>query len=234
MQDVVKVAHKGARSADKRARIAAGGVSGIERAMEAQRAAIALAVAQGDVIEERARVRSLLDMERRARSIETARESMRAETIQDAFRVYREAAQHRGRVDWLAKMGMAENSVLSRSHIAAAQILRDHVRGGGGLVGCEMQERVDGGSISNGQMERLTDARRQGRYALNAACDAVEPQKILRGVLMVILDGQSLRTAATACELSHGKALGIIRDGVVDALDAAVAYLGITRGGNPA
>ena len=196
------------------------------RVMNAQRAAIEIAIATGDVAEETARRRTLAEIERKIRSVEAAK----TESIQDAFRLYRETAQHRGRVDWLAKLGMGQNAILSRAHLAAAQVLRDHVQGGGGLVGCEMQERVDGGSTHNGQMERLTDARRQGRYALNAACEAIHPPYAVHAVLMVILDGQSLRTAATACGLSHGKALEIIRTGVVEALDAAAAYLGIARG----
>ena len=208
--------------AGKAAGKAAGPIVG---AIEAQRAAIEMAIATGDTAEEAARRRSLAAMERKVRAAEAARQ----EAIQDGFRLYRETQRAQGKTDWLAKLAMGEGAILTRSHLAAAQVLRDHVQGGGGLAGAEIQERVDGGSMHNGQMERLLDARRQGRYALNAACEAVEPQKVLRGVLMVILDGRSLREAAIACGLSQGKALAIIRTGVLEALDAAAAYLGISR-----
>lgn len=199
----------------------------LARAQDAQRAAIEMAVAVGDLAEETARRRTLSDLERRERSASTARE----EAIQDAWRLYRETARLRGATDWLAKLGMGRANVLTRAHIAAAQVLRDHHLGADGMGGGEVRERVDGGSVHNGQMERLADSRRRGRYALNAACDAVERTETLPGVLMVILDGRSLRDAAITCGASTGgDGTATIRDGVVQALDAAVAYLGITRG----
>lgn len=199
----------------------------IARAAEAQRSALALAIAKGDVAEEAARLRAIARLERRQRSAEAAREA----AIQDAWRLYRETERRRGGADWLAKLGMGHANVLTRAHIAAAQILRDHARGFAGSIGGELRERVDGGKIHNGQMESLTDSRRKGRYAMNAACDAVTRTETLPGVLLVILDGRSLRDAAVCCGVSTGgDGTAIIRDGVVEALDAAVAYLGIARG----
>jgi hypothetical protein len=200
-------------------------VAPINRAANAQRAAIEIAIVTGDTLEEAARRRSLASMERKERAADAARQ----EAIQDAFRLYQETKRSSGKADWLAKLAMGQNAVLTRSHLAAAQVLRDHVRGIYGLGGAEIQERVDGGSIHNGQMERLIDARRKGHYALSAACEAVELQKILPGVLMVILDGRSLREASFVCGLSQGKALATIRNGVLQALDAASAYLGTSR-----
>ena len=197
------------------------------RPAEAQRAAIELAIARGDTLEEEARKRALASLEQRAKSAQSARD----EAIQDAWRLYRETERRRGSTDWLAKLGMGHANVLTRAHLAAAQILRDHERGADGMSGAGLHERVDGGRIHNGQMERLADARRRGRYALNAACDAVERTDTLPGVLMVILDGRSLRDAAVACGASNGgDGTSIIRDGVVQALDAAAAHIGIARG----
>lgn len=198
----------------------------IERAIKAQEEGIAVAIARGDIAEERRRQDTLDELQRRERSAASARE----EAIQDAWRLYRETERVRGSADWLAKMGMGRANVLSRAHLAAAQVLRDHVRAGGAIGCAKLAERVDGGSAHNEQMERLTDSRRRGRYALNAACDAVTRTETLPGVLMVILDGRSLRDAAITCGVSTGGALEVIRDGVVQALDAAVAHLGITRG----
>jgi len=198
----------------------------IARAAQAQREAIQLAIAKGDLVEEHRATLALDRIEKRQRSADNAR----SEAIQDAWRLYRETERRRGGADWLAKMGMGHANVLTRAHIAAAQVLRDHARGFAGSGSGELRERVDGGNIHNGQMETLTDSRRRGRYALNAACDAVTRTETLPGVLLVILDGRSLRDAAMTCGLSQGGALEVIRDGVVEALDAAVAHLGIARG----
>jgi hypothetical protein len=197
------------------------------RAIEAQREGVAVAIARGDVAEERRRQDALDTLERRERSASNARQ----EAVQDAWRLYRETERIRGSTDWLAKLGMGRANVLTRAHIAAAQILRDHHIGADGMGGGEVRERVDGGNLHNGQMERLADSRRRGRYALNAACDAVKRTDTLPGVLMVILDGRSLRDAAITCGTSTGgDGTAMIREGVVEALDAAVAYLGIARG----
>ena len=194
---------------------------------KAQRDAIDLAIARGDFAEEQARRRALENIERKQRSADAAK----AEAIQDAWRLYRETERRRGGADWLAKLGMGHANVLTRAHIAAAQVLRDHARGFAGSGGGELRERVDGGNIHNGQMEAQTDARKRGRYALNAACDAVERTETLPGVLLVILDGRSLRDAAVVCGVSTGgDGTATIRDGVVQALDAVVAHLGIARG----
>ena len=197
------------------------------RAAEAQRAGLDMAIARGDLAEERRIIVALENTERKARSAEAAK----AEAIQDAWRLYRETERRRGGADWLAKLGMGHANVLTRAHIAAAQVLRDHARGFAGSGSGELRERVDGGNIHNGQMEGLVDSRRRGRYALNAACDAVEQTETLPGVLLVILDGRSLRDAALASGYSTGgDGTATIREGVVQALDAVVAYLGIARG----
>ncbi|CAB4140990.1 hypothetical protein UFOVP399_59 [uncultured Caudovirales phage] len=196
----------------------------ITRAIEAQRAGVAVAIARGDLMEENRRRLALTRME--------AREA-RAERTVAAFhelveRMKTEAAQRGGKA-WLASYALDPANGIGDHHLRAADAIRDHMEA---LASgsCEIRERVDGGNIHNGQMEALVDRRRPGRHTLNAAVDAVTDQRMMPGAMAVIIYDRSIPWALAYCGLSKGsRHYGRMVDAIVEALDAAAARLGIAK-----
>jgi len=198
----------------------------INRAISANTAAMDVAVMLGDADAERRCVITLRTLRDRLKQIDRVRDGGQ----QLAVRVAREGrsrALTRPRDDALADLAECSPPVIDAVQLRAALVLRDHIEAlGGGAV--QTQERVDGGTITNGQMEGLVDRRRPVRYALNAAMDAIEDDQVRSGAMIVILYGYSLSAACNISELAKGgAAVRRIKTAICDALDAASAHLGI-------
>lgn len=193
----------------------------IARAAEAQRSALALAIAKGDVAEEAARRRSLSDIERRQRRTE-AWTSETAKLIATKIKALPER-------DGIRRLWRDQHLDVGLPQVNALIEIRLHIAGASiGAIADWLQERVDGGKIHNGQMEGLIDRRRPLRYTLNAAMDAVEDQRLMPVAMEIILFG---RTARNACD-RHGVTWGgqmapRISKAILEALDAAVAHMGL-------
>lgn len=194
----------------------------LARAITAQRAAIDLAAARGDVAEEAARVRSLQNLERRARRTE-------AWTSETAA-AFAEEVRKLDHSDGLRRLIVRGGSGIGLAHLHAAKALRDHISGGGS-AGCgELRERVDGGAIHNGQMEGLIDRRRPLRYAINAAIEAVEDRLMIAPAMQIILTGRTPRAACDHCGVTWGGRMpDRLCKAIVEALDAAAAHMGVGR-----
>lgn len=197
----------------------------IDRAIVSSRAAKAAAMLVGDSearAEQAERVARLVD-----RQQELAREV--AAGIDVAARTYKQrkaSEQVWKHKDTLAAMAGAEPPEISRAQFRAALILRDHVEAASG-GSPSFRERVDGGALQNDQMESQTDRRRRLEYSLSAAIDAIEDQRIWAGTLSVIIYGKSFRSACRLSGISEGKGIERIKVAIDQALDAAVAHLGI-------
>lgn len=193
----------------------------ITRAIEAQRAGVAVAIARGDVAEEAARRRSLDNLERRERSAEALGQNT-AENFASLLR-------HMDARDGLRRLIHRGDSGITFEHLRAAFALRDHMNGGA-QCSCEVMERVDGGNIHNGQMEAMLDRRRPLRYALDAAREAVEDAKLMPVAIEIILNGRSPRAACDRCGVTWGGQMAPrICIAIVEALDAAAAHIGVAR-----
>lgn len=204
----------------KRARVAAG------RAYESAMSAAEVCAITGDRKGEIAYLHA-------ARSAKARKESLERERTggqELALRVVRDRRSrsiHRQRRDALAEMAAADPPAISAAQFRAGIVLREHVEAAN-VGAVQVVERVDGGFIGNGQMEALCDRRRPVRYALNAAMDAVADRDVLAGAMAVVIYGKSLREACrVACISEGGKGSARIRDAISEALDAAVAHLGI-------
>ena len=192
------------------------------RAMEAQRAAIDLAAARGDLPEENARRRSLADLERRARRSE-------AWTSETAAAFAAEVRKLDPR-DGLRRLIVRGDSGIGLAHLHTAKALRDHMTGAASSGCGELRERVDGGSIHNGQMEGMIDRRRPLRYAVNAAREAVEDVHLMPVAMEIILYERTPRAACDRCGVTWGGQMPArICAAVVEALDAAAAHMGVSR-----
>ena len=191
------------------------------RAMDAQRAAIDLAAARGDLPEENARRRSLADLERRARRSE-------AWTSETAAAFAAEVRKLDPK-DGLRRLIVRGASGIGLAHLHAAKALRDHIEGGSGGCG-ELRERVDGGNIHNGQMDGMIDRRRPLRYARHAAMEAIEDRRLMPVAKEIILYARTPRGACDRCGVTWGGQMPErICKAVVEALDAAAAHIGVGR-----
>jgi hypothetical protein len=193
----------------------------LQRAAEAQTAAILLASARGDQAEAARREASRAEIERRL----TRHDRWDAHTASEFARLVRALPS----TDGLRRLIQRGASGIGLDHLRAALVLRDHMDGSRSGAS-EIAERVDGGRIHNGQMEGLLDRRRPLRHALNAAIDAIEDQKLMPVAIEVIVTG---RTPRGACD-RHGVTWGgqmapRICVAIVEALDAAAAHVGISR-----
>lgn len=193
----------------------------LQRAALAQRAAILLAAARGDHAEVTRREASRADIERRL----TRHDRWDAHTAQEFARLVRALDPN----DGLRKLITRGASGIGVDHLRAALALRDHMDGSRSGAS-EIAERVDGGRISNGQMESLLDRRRPLRAAMNAAVEAITDERIAPVAIEIIVTG---RTPRGACD-RHGVTWGgqmapRICAGIVEALDAACAHIGISR-----
>ena len=193
----------------------------MERAAGAQRAAILLAAAQGNVAEEAARRRSLDTIERRQKRGTAWDESVARNMLAILHQM---EAQ-----DGLRKLIHGGASGITFDHLRAALVMRDHMRASR-TGGSEITERVDGGNIHNGQMEGLMDRRRPLRYARNAAVDAITETAIAPAAMEIILIG---RTPRSACDRTGvpwgGKVRPRLCRAICEALDAAAAHIGVAR-----
>ena len=197
----------------------------IRRAISANRAAADVAVMVGDVQAERSYETAISTLTRRLDQIDRVRDGGQ----QLAIRVAREArsrALTRPRDDALADLAEQDPPVIDSVQLRAALVLRDHIEALGGRA-IAVEERVDGGNLTNGQMEGLVDRRRPVRYALNAAMDAVEDDEVRCGAMIVILYGYSLSAACRISGISKGRGVERIKGAICEALDAAAAHLGI-------
>jgi hypothetical protein len=193
----------------------------LARAAEAQRSAIQMAVAIGDLAEETARRRTLGDLERRERSSE----ALSVATAQNFAQLVR-AMDPR---DGLRRLIVRGDSGIGFEHLRAAFALRDHVNGGASCA-AEQMERVDGGTVHNGQMEAMMDRRRPLRYALDAARDAVEDRKLMPVAIRIAVYGDTPRGACDSLGVTWGGQMAPrICAAIVEALDAAAAHIGVSR-----
>jgi hypothetical protein len=189
-------------------------------ALVAQSNGATLALARGDVNEEARIKRSGEITARKAAAVQLGLlESRRTALamILDAERV--------GKVDWLAKECDKPTPLLTRHHLTAARIMREHIFGGGGSSS-EWKERVDGGSIHNGQMESEADRRRPVRYAIDKAWEAVDDPKARFAAFRVIFNYRSIDAACLEVEIpQNGRGRRLVRAALFDALDAAAAHM---------
>lgn len=193
----------------------------ITRAIEAQREGVAVAIARGDLAEETARRRSLTDLERRVRSTE----ALSQHTAQNFASLLRAMNER----DGLRRLIVRGGSGITFEHLRTALVLRDHVNSGASCS-TEQMERVDGGTISNGQMEAMMDRRRPLRYALDAACEAVEDQKLMPVAIRIAVHGNTPRGACDKQGVTWGGQMAPrICVAIVEAMDAAAAHLGVGR-----
>lgn len=193
----------------------------IARALQAQSAAIEMAIAKGDVAEEQARRRSRDDLERRMKRTE----AWSSETAADFAKAVRQLDPK----DGLRRLIVLEHLDIGLAHLHAALILRDHMHKGTSGTS-EMMERVDGGRVHNGQMEGMVDRRRPLRAALNAAMEAVEDARLMPVAMEIILNARSPRAACDRCGVTWGGQMPVrISTAIVEALDAAAANVGVAR-----
>lgn len=193
----------------------------LQRAAEAQTAAILLASAQGDHAEVVRREASRADIERRL----TRHDRWDAYSAEEFTRLVRALPEN----DGLRKLITRGASGIGLAHLRAALVLRDHMDGARSGAS-EIAERVDGGRIHNGQMEGLLDRRRPLRAAMNAAVEAIEDERLAPAAIEIIVTG---RTPRGACD-KHGVTWGgqmapRLCIAIVEALDAAAAHVGIAR-----
>ncbi len=193
----------------------------LQRAAEAQTAAILLASAKGDHAEVSRATHARENIERRL----TRHDRWDAHTAQEFARMVRALPDN----DGLRKLIVRGSSGIGLDHLRAALALRDHMDGSRSGAS-EIAERVDGGRIHNGQMEGLIDRRRPLRAALDAAAEAIEDRRLAPVAIEIIVTG---RTPRGACD-RHGVTWGgqmapRICAGIVEALDAAAAHMGISR-----
>lgn len=196
----------------------------VSRATDSQRAGLALAISRGDLAEEKRRLLALGRLQAREATAERSQADFAALLLR-----LRVAADRVGQVDWLERLAQEPKNGIGDQHLRAAEALRDHAEAlhSGG---CEIRERVDGGKIHNGQMEALCDRRRPGRYAANAAIGAVTDQRLLPGVIAIVIWKRSVPQALSYCGFSKsGKMHGRMIVAVVEALDAAAAHIGIAK-----
>jgi hypothetical protein len=199
-------------------------ISALKTAIKAQEDAHALAIAMGDMDEEKRRMAALMRLRRQERTSERSE----GEFVGVILQMQRSAKQ-RGRTSWLAKLASDGPVRLSEAHLRTAMILRDHVEGAVSASTAQ-NERVDGGHIHNGQLEALMDRRRALRYALNAAIEAIEDDRLVPLALMVIIRDCSPRAACTRWGVAwHGRMQGRIVGAIAEALDAAAAHIGVSR-----
>ena len=196
----------------------------IARAIEAQEAAQAIAIARGDLDEEKRREAALTRLRRRERTSERSE----ADFLAVILRMQR-AATERGRTPWLAKLAARRSAGLTEAHLRVAMVLREHVEGAIS-ASCELAERVDGGRLHNGQMEGLVDRRRPVRYALNAAAEAITDERLTRPAMTVILRDCSPRAACKRWGVPwQGRMQARVVASIAEALDAAAAHIGVAR-----
>jgi hypothetical protein len=193
----------------------------IARAAQAQREAIDLAVARGDVAEETARRRSLSDIERRQRRTE-AWTSETAALIAKKIHALDER-------DGIRRLWKDQHLDIGLPQLNALGAIRQHIDGASiGANADWLQERVDGGNIHNGQMEGLIDRRSPLRYTLNAAMDAVEDQRLMPVAMEIIMFGRTVRNACDRRGVTWGGQMAPrISRAILEALDAAVAHMGL-------
>jgi hypothetical protein len=193
----------------------------IARAAQAQREAIDLAVARGDVAEETARRRSLSDIERRQRRTE-------AWTSETAA-AFTKAIRQLDPKDGIRRLVVLQHLEIGLAQLHTALILRDHMNGGASGAS-ELMERVDGGRVHNGQMEGMVDRRRPLRAACDAAREAVTDEKLMPVAMEVILYARSPRAACDRHGVTWGGQMpGRISAAIAEALDAAAANVGVAR-----
>jgi len=195
----------------------------LKRAIVAQKSAIELCAIRGDLAEESARRRSLAVLERRTRRAE--------EWTSESAALFASEVRALDPKDGLRRLIVRGDSGLGLVHIHTAKALRDHMTGAGGSSGMNLvAERVDGGNIHNGQMEAMVDRRRPLRYAINAACDAVEDQLLMPVAMGIILFERSPRAACDRAGVTWGGQMPArICKATVEALDAAAAHIGVER-----
>lgn len=191
------------------------------RAAEAQRSAIVLAAAKGDVAEEKRATLALSRLEAR----DARRLRWDAHMAEEFARLVRQMEP----TDGLRRLIQRGESGIGLDHLRAAFALRDHMDGSRSGA-AEITERVDGGRIHNGQMEGLIDRRRPLRYALNAACDAVTDTRLTAVAIEIIVTGRTPRGACARHGVTWGGQMAPrICAAIVEALDAAAAHVGISR-----
>lgn len=193
----------------------------MERAAIAQEEGIQVAIARGDLMEENRRRIALQRMRARARSTE----SLSQANAENFAKLLREMDPR----DGLRRLILRGNSGIGFEHLCTALALRDHVRGETSSSS-EMMERVDGGRIHNGQMEAAMDRRRPLRYALDAAREAVEDQKLMPVAISVAVFGYTVRGACDEHGVTWGGQMAPrICIAITEALDAAGAHMGVVR-----
>lgn len=193
----------------------------VAKAAEAQELGIAVAIARGDLMEENRRRMALQRMRARARSNETFSQT----NAENFAKLLREMDER----DGLRRLILRGNSGIGFEHLCVALALRDHVnRGASGSS--EWMERVDGGRIHNGQMEAAIDRRKPLRYALDAAREAVEDQKLMPVAIGVAVFEMTPRKACERAGVTWGGQMAPrICIAITEALDAAGAHMGVVR-----
>lgn len=196
----------------------------VAKAAEAQQEGIQRAILRGDIREEQARRLSLWRMTHK----QAQAERTEADFTALLARMQTEAARV-SKVDWLAKLATDPRNGIGDVHMRAAGALREHMEALE-TGACELKERVDGGKIHNGQMEALCDRRKPGRYALNAAKGAVTDQRLVPGVLAIVIWKRSVPQGLAVCGFAKtGRMHARMVDAIVEALDAAAAHIGIAK-----